>query len=218
MTETSFERFDRVHKDLFNQEGVRRAVLERAYPNTEVRFLDISLLRAPPDLAWASIGTIYEDFGDGTAHYLAYRKYGRVVTIFDPSGSSGPYAADAQAWEDKYWPLFPGAIRVVDSPGVGPQHFDQDTLCQTWSLAWLLGMYRQIRDASHEDYEPYQEIREIFRVLREHVEAMPRSVRRDNWLREFEMGYPQLREYFSDRQVPRPRAINFAAAARAAGR
>lgn len=202
-----FDAFDRTHKNLFNQEGVRRRLLRDKVPNAEIRFLDIGIVHRPPDLAWHSVGTIYEEFGDGDAHFLAFRKLGNVVTIMDPSGMTGPYSLSPREWEDKYWPLFPGCQRVMAYPGMGPQHYVQDTLCQTWSLAWLIGHARDCDRAAVRNYQPFTEMRNIFASLAQWVEQLPPSSRKSRWLQLYEEGRPQLREYFSDGQVPRPRRL-----------
>lgn len=85
-------------------------------------------------------GTLYHDYGGGYGHFCAYRKSGNVVTFFDPSGSTGPYAPDRRL-STAYRRVFQRIPHMIwrnhNDHGFPCQRNEEDTWCQTWSLAWL---------------------------------------------------------------------------------
>lgn len=190
-----FHVFNNINKRLFNEEGWRRAVT-----NPHVRWAETNQSHANAYVDGDS-GTLYHDYGDGTAHYMAFRIRGRQVYLMDPSGSTGPYRATPQE-RRMIVRQFPG-YRIVDVfDRQGPQHNDYDTLCQTWSLAYLMNteyMDTILEEASsHSGAETAEdEIREVFdeidRRLRSNIR--PEAVR---WRRAYREARALLGEFFAD--------------------
>lgn len=90
-------------------------------------------------------GTLVSFFEEGLGHYMSFAKSHpvfRTVTVFDPAGTTGQYAAPRGQFLAECQYTFPGyTIEFWDNqhppPFYTPQNHDADSFCQTWSLAWL---------------------------------------------------------------------------------
>lgn len=188
--------FDEVHKALFNEEGWRRSLTSPYH-----RFAQT---RAPPNnYEPGDIGTLYHDYGDGTAHYMAFHVTGhRTVDLMDPSGNAGPYAPSPEE-RVLQRQQFPGyRIRHV-FPTRGPQSRDADTLCQTWSLAWLMPECRQYvyeaatRTGAETAVEEITAILDTFRDMLSSSQFFGESAEKvRDWLSAYRAARPHLLEYF----------------------
>lgn len=182
--------FDALHKELFNEEGWRKSIT-----SPHMRWAETG--NPPNSYVTGDIGTLYHDYGDGSAHYMAFHVDGPgSVTLMDPSGATGPYApshAEARLQREQ----FPGrTIRHV-FPGRGPQHVPADTLCQTWTLGWLMGMDSTLsRAASRTRAETAEdEAEEIFDEIRRRLSNHPSPSAR-LWIQLYNRARPHLLEYF----------------------
>lgn len=84
-------------------------------------------------------GTLLDDNGDGTGHYMSFAKNRHQVFVYDPSGVTGPYAPeDPEFFNAQLRVNFPDNEIVHWEAERNPaQSNDWDSFCQTWSLAWL---------------------------------------------------------------------------------
>lgn len=171
----NFHLFDYQHKELFNEEGWRRALGDGTW-----RFLNVP--REDEEIPFTHVpgekGTLYIEYEKpnrrnprGLAHYLAYTILARnVVEIFDPSGSIGPYAPTA---EEKYRieRCFPRMRKTYFYSRIGCQH-RHDSLCQTWTLGYLLGFRDELRTAAQDfNYWPEHELIVILNEIDRHFSS-----------------------------------------------
>lgn len=185
-----FLQFDAHHKDLFNEEGWRKSVT-----TPHMRWAETG--NPPNTYVTGDVGTLYHDYGDGSAHYMAFHVTGpRSVLLMDPSGGTGPYAASPEE-EAMQRAQFPRRSITHMFPGRGPQHVDADTLCQTWSLGFLFGMNETLtRAASRPRAETAEdEAEEIFDEIRHRLTSHP-DPRARKWIQLYSRARPHLREYF----------------------
>lgn len=147
----NYRQLDRELVDWFNDyqeylqvEENRERIINRA-DGYSGSILELGRDRCPSDI---QRGTLVSFAENGLGHYMAFAKDGdlyKEVTIFDPSGISGPYAHPNQAQflaELKVNFPRPFAIKFWDAQagvtsGNEPQNSKYDSWCQTWSLAWL---------------------------------------------------------------------------------
>ena len=84
------------------------------------------------------VGTIYMKFGK-LGHYIAYKlKKNNKMTIFDSSYPDGTYGDCLdEDYIDSIRYNFDNCSIVFDETYGTPQRLDDDSFCQTWSLAYL---------------------------------------------------------------------------------
>lgn len=185
--------FDSIHKDeMFNNEGWRKS-----FAGPRHRWAETG---APPNFYRdGDYGTLYHDYGDGTGHFMAFEVNGHV-TLFDSAGTTGQYAPSSEELES-YLEQFPGReVRFVYGAS-GPQKVDADTLCQTWSLAWLMRHeYPQIVEllssaANPRTRRPYLEMTEILDIFRMKLLRHP-DPKAAEWIEAYRDVRFHIEEYF----------------------
>lgn len=134
----------------------------------------------------------------------------------DPSGFTGPYAPGPEESE-LYQEQFPGYTIKPVFTTVGPQKYRADTLCQTWSLAWLMGdededLARAVNDAAKSDQRPFYEMRTILDTFRNILSRPPytRNAVAVKWLQAYNDIHLYLEQYFwitPPTEVTRPRSV-----------
>lgn len=119
-------------------------------------------------------GTLYIGLGDD-AHFMSYRNEGDRVVIFDPSHPDGTYSHVVRRRMSCVRNVFPGKRIEFDETYPCPQVLEEDTFCQTWSLAYFL-RYREILSGSGTSKF------KLYTLIREIVNSRPfQNIIRNNW-------------------------------------
>lgn len=189
--------FDLVHKDeMFNNEGWRKG-----FAGPRHRWAETG--QRPNDYRTGDNGTLYHEYSDGTAHFMAFEVKEGYVLLMDSAGTTGRFAPSSDELE-LYNDQFPQHnVRYV-YPVDGPQKVRPDTLCQTWSLAWLMRhefpeFVVLLESAAHpKTKRPYLEMTEILDTFRNILSRPPytRNHMARRWLEAYSGVRFHLEEYF----------------------